>query len=342
MSELILKTDFGKSRIYVPGKIGSLQDLVPIDSTVILADANVLKYYSERIKQFPVISIPPGEESKSLESYAGVFQKMLDLNVDRSWYLVGIGGGITTDLAGFVASTFFRGIRFGFVSSTLLGQVDAAIGGKNGINYKGFKNLIGIIQQPEFVLCDTSLLKTLPKREFIGGFAEIIKYAFIRRDDLYLYLLDHLPAALDFDEQVLEYLVRESVRTKLDIVTRDEFETGERKLLNFGHTFGHALEKLYGISHGEAVSIGMMMAAKTSNNLGMIKSDIPFKLEDLLLKAGLPVWFDYDAEQMAEAMSKDKKRKRDGMHLVLLQGIGNAVIGEIPINDLKIILNDLR
>ncbi|MBE0653248.1 MAG: 3-dehydroquinate synthase, partial [Bacteroidales bacterium] len=256
MSKIILKTASGESSIYVPGNLETLNTMIPQGSALILADANVLKFHAGRIGQFPVISIPSGEKSKSMESYASVFQQMMDMNVDRSWFLVGVGGGITTDLAGFVASTYFRGIRFGFVSTTLLGQVDASIGGKNGINFKGYKNLIGVIRQPDFVLCDTTLLKTLPKKEFIGGFAEIIKYAFIYRKDLYPYLVEHLSGALEFDDEILKYLVKESVLTKVNIVSGDEFETGDRKLLNFGHTFGHALEKLYGISHGEAVAIG--------------------------------------------------------------------------------------
>lgn len=345
MSLIKLKTRVGHTRIHIPGSLQNLADLLPagyLSKTVILADENVLKFHSEKIKKFPIIPVKEGENSKSLSAYSEIFQFLLDLNVDRSWYMVGVGGGITTDLAGFVASTYFRGIPFGFVSTTLLGQVDAAIGGKNGINYKGYKNLIGVINQPDFVACDIESLKTLAEREFIGGFSEIIKYAFIRRADLYTYLFKNLSAAVKFDEDVLQYLVNESVTTKVDIVSGDEFEKGDRKLLNFGHTFGHALEKIYGISHGEAVAIGMMLAARLSVNLGMVGPEIPSLLEDLLSTAGLPVSMDFDPAEMADTMQRDKKRKGSGIDLILLEGIGKAVIRGIEIKELKTILNDLR
>jgi len=342
MSNIKLETAAGRTDIHIPGSMEQLIDRLDPASTVVLADENVLNFHSEKIKSFPVLSIREGEGSKSLDAYSDIFQLLLDLNVDRSWTLVGVGGGITTDLAGFIASTYFRGIPYGFVSTTLLGQVDAAIGGKNGINYKGYKNLIGVIRQPEFVLCDIETLKTLPRKEFIGGFSEIIKYAFIRRPDIQSYLTENLEAALAFEENVLQFLVRESVATKVEIVQNDEMEKGDRKLLNFGHTFGHALEKLYGISHGEAVAIGMMLAGKVSVNLGMIGPEVLAQLEDLIVKSGLPVDMDFDVELMADTMKKDKKRRKDSMDFILLEGIGKAVIKEISLNTLTSLLNDLR
>jgi len=345
MSLIKLNTRAGHTGIHIPGSLQNLADFLPagsLNKTVILADENVLKFHSEKIESFPIIAVKEGEDSKSLSAYSEIFQLLLDLNVDRSCYLVGVGGGITTDLAGFVASTYFRGISFGFVSTTLLGQVDAAIGGKNGINFKGYKNLIGVINQPDFVVCDIGSLKTLAKQEFIGGFSEIIKYAFIRRPDLYAYMVENLQAAVKFDENVLQYLVNESVATKVDIVSGDEFEKGDRKLLNFGHTFGHALEKIYGISHGEAVAIGMVLAARLSVNLRMVGPEIPTLLEDLLSAAGLPVSMEFDPGEMAEVMQKDKKRKGSGIDLILLEDIGKAVIREIEIKDLNSILNDLH
>ncbi len=341
MSRIRYKTNAGETGIYIPRDMELLTELVPEDSTVILADENVLKFHSGKFSSFPLIPIPSGENSKSLASYDDIFQQLLDLGVDRSWNLVGIGGGITTDLAGFVGSTYFRGIPFGYVSTTLLGQVDAAIGGKNGINYKGYKNLIGVIRQPDFVLCDIESLKTLPKNEFIGGFAEIIKYAFIRRADLYPFLVGSLDKALEFQMDILEYLVEESVKTKVEIVTGDEFEKGDRKLLNFGHTFGHALEKLYGISHGEAVAIGMLLATRMSVNLGLIKPDVVNKLENLLILAGLPVSMEFDTSMMTEVMKKDKKRRRNSMDFILIEEIGKAVIKTIPLNEIKSIFDDL-
>jgi 3-dehydroquinate synthase len=342
MSLIKFQTGAGKTDIYIPGQIETIEKLASGRSIVLLVDENVVKFHRKKISSYPIITIPEGEKSKSLEFYDFIFQELLDLDVDKSWMLIGIGGGIATDLAGFVACTYFRGIDFAYVSTTLLGQVDAAIGGKNGINYKGYKNLIGVIRQPEFVICDTETLKTLARKEFIGGFSEIIKYAFIRRKDLYPYLINNIQKAIEFDKITLEYLIEESIKTKVDIVEGDEFEKGDRKLLNFGHTFGHALEKLYGISHGEAVAIGMMLAAKTSVNLGMIRSDVVSELENLLILAGLPVSMDFDAVQLADAMKKDKKRRRESIDFILLDDIGNAVITPVPLSNLIPLLNDLR
>ena len=342
MNRIRLKTHAGETGIFIPGSMEKLDELVSPESTIILADENVIKFHRERLHSFPIVPVAEGEASKSLETYNDIFQLLLDKNVDRSWNLVGIGGGITTDLAGFVASTYFRGIKFGYVSTTLLGQVDAAIGGKSGINYKGYKNLIGVINQPKFVLCDTDSLKTLPKKEFIGGFSEIIKYALIRRGNLVPYLQENLEHAIEFEMDTLEYLVKESVKTKVEIVESDEYENGDRKLLNFGHTFGHALEKLYGISHGEAVAIGMMLATKASFNMGMIDQEVISQLENLLVIAGLPVHMEFDPDLMAEAMKKDKKRRKDNMDFILLEDIGKAVVKGIPIHKISSLLHDLR
>lgn len=342
MSLIKLETAAGHTEINIPASMDELSELASPDSTVILADENVLIFHKEKIKDYKIIPVKEGEGSKSLSSYSDIFKQLLEFNVDRTYKLVGIGGGITTDLAGFVASTYFRGIPFGYVSTTLLGQVDAAIGGKNGINYEGYKNLIGVIRQPEFVLCDLQSLKTLPKKEFIGGFSEIIKYAFIRRAGLIPYLIENLDAALEFDMGILKYLVEESVKVKTEIVSGDEFEKGDRKLLNFGHTFGHALEKLFGVAHGEAVAIGMVMATRLSIKLGMIGKEVHSGLEDMLIKAGLPVDIKVDPASMIETMKKDKKRRKEAVDFILLEGLGKAVIREIPIKDLNLLLHDLH
>ncbi len=336
MKQIKLETSAGKTEILIPGTIDLLNDLLPPESTIILADGNYLKFHGGNLKDYRVINLGSGEKVKSFESYYRVFGELLEREVDRTWRIVGAGGGIATDLAGFVASTYFRGIPFSFLATTLLAQVDASIGGKNGINYEGYKNLMGVIRQPDYVICDIKALRTLPKKEFIGGFAEIIKYAFIKRKDLFPFLDKHLEEALAFEEEILEKLIFESAFTKKSIVESDVNEKGDRKLLNFGHTFGHALEKLYGVSHGEGVSIGMMLAAKLSVKIGLADKSVPASLEELLIKAGLPVEMEFDKDAMIEAMKKDKKRQKDQMQFILLQDIGNAVIHNISVSELKI------
>ena len=214
-------------------------------------------------------------------------------------------------------------------------------GGKNGINYKGYKNLIGVIRQPDFVICDIESLKTLPLNEFQDGFAEIIKYGFIKNPEINSYLHDNIDLALEYDSVVIEKLVYDSVKVKLDIVQADETEQGDRKLLNFGHTFAHAIEKLYSFSHGQAVSLGMIMAARMSVKLGLLDNKVVDKLIDLLRRTGLPIKTSLDANQMAEIMKKDKKKAGDRMQFILLKGEGKAIIKDIKLSDLKNILYDL-
>lgn len=348
MSRIKLKTHAGETDIRVPGKLQNLSSYINeaenlhMERIVLLVDENVLKHHGGKLDGFKILSTRQGEQSKSLDNYGKIFGQLLDMGVDRGWTLIGVGGGVTTDLAGFVASTYFRGISFGFVSTSLLGQVDAAIGGKNGINYEGYKNLIGTIRQPEFVWCDDESLKTLPEKEFRGGFSEIIKYAFINRPDLYDYLQNHISSAMKYDEEALVYLISESVKSKVEIVSRDSHERGDRKLLNLGHTFGHALEKLHGISHGEAVSAGMVMASRASANLGFTSQDTTDKLLALLHEAGLPDSFSFDPDAMSDTMMKDKKRKGDTMEFILLRGVGQAFIHSVKLEDIKPMLYDLR
>ncbi len=337
-----LNTKLGSSDIIIGGSMKDLKQFYRPDKTILLVDENVLRNYKDLFSEYQLISIPQGENSKSLEQYSEIFGRMLESGVDRSWKLVGIGGGITTDLSGYVASTYFRGIDYGFVSTTLLGQVDAAIGGKNGINYKGYKNLIGVIRQPEFVVCDLESLKTLPKKEFIAGFAEIVKYGFIRNPEIYSYLKNNIDAALDYHIPCLEKLVYESVKVKIDIVESDVSEKGDRKLLNFGHTCAHAIEKLSKISHGEAVSVGMVMASKLSVSLGFCKENLVAELEEILKMTGLPVSIDLPFDQMIEAMKKDKKKSGDTMSLILIRSMGDAFVHEVKIEKLKSLLDDLR
>lgn len=336
-----LKTSSGSSEIFIPRGIESLNEVLDPSSSIILADSNVFKLYASKIPEFRIIDAGEGEKAKTLEHAASLIGELLKEEMDRSSVIVGIGGGIITDLTGFIASIFLRGIRFGFVSTTLLGQVDAAIGGKNGVNYKGYKNMIGTIRQPEFVYCDLMSLSSLPEKDFVGGFSEIIKYAAIRKPELFTFLEENISKALDFNYEVLEYLVYESVMTKKIIVESDEREMGERKLLNFGHTFAHAIEKLYGKSHGEAVAIGMLMAAKFSVNLGIAPAPVPVRLKSLLVQTGLPVELEIDPKSMAEVMKKDKKRKASKMSFILLEDIGSAIVHDFPVSELESVFRDL-
>jgi 3-dehydroquinate synthase len=256
------------------------------------------------------------------------------MGADRGSFIVGIGGGIVCDVAGFVASTYMRGVRFGFVSTTLLSQVDASVGGKNGVNFGGYKNIVGVFSQPEFVICDPNLLSTLPAREFQCGFAEVVKHGAIADEDLFVYLEQNWSRALEHDPQVIEKVVYDSAIIKSTVVNRDATEQGERRKLNFGHTLGHGIEKVLQVPHGEAVSAGMVLASQLSVKKGYLQAEDATRLSNLLDKFRLPVRLEFNRQQVFEAIGKDKKREGDSLKFVLLKRIGEAVVNEISVQEI--------
>jgi 3-dehydroquinate synthase len=282
-----------------------------------------------------VITIGTGEEIKTLDTVQDIYAQLLSIQADRSSFIVGIGGGIVCDIAGFVASTFLRGVRFGFVATTLLAQVDASVGGKNGVNFEGYKNMVGLFHQPEFVICDPELLKTLPQKEISGGLAEIVKHAAIADAELFAYLEQHYEDVLALDSDAIQKLVLASVTIKSSVVSRDETEKGERRKLNFGHTFGHAIEKVSGIPHGEAVSRGMAIAAALSVKKGLLTADEDKRIRALLNNLKLPTHFASETQAVVNAITKDKKREGNRIHFVLLNGIGSAIVDKITLEELE-------
>jgi 3-dehydroquinate synthase len=271
-----------------------------------------------------------------------IYEKLLELELDRSGFIVGIGGGVVCDITGFAASTYMRGLPFGFVSSTLLAQVDAGVGGKNGVNFHGYKNIIGVFNQPSFVICDLEMLNTLSRKDILCGFAEVVKHAAIGDKALFRFLEENVARALNLDRQVMERLVYDSIIVKSAVVEKDEKEKGERRKLNFGHTLGHALEKTIGIPHGEAVSIGMVAAANLSVRKKLLSREDAHRLKRLLKKINLPteITANADRKKLLAAMAKDKKRQGQGIHFVLLKGIGEAVVEEIPLSQLMEVMKE--
>ncbi len=341
MIKVTIKGSGRNSDILVGEKLENLSKYIPSDNVVIITDENVSNYYLKKFPNFEVITIGTGEKVKTLDTAASIYEKLLTSDAQRSTFLVGIGGGIVCDITGFIASTFLRGINFGFVSSTLLSQVDASVGGKNGVNHKGYKNMIGVFNQPDFVICDNHLLKTLPERELLSGFAEIIKHAAIEDIEYFEYLEQNFEDALALKPDVIEKIVYDSVIIKSSVVNRDEKEKGERRKLNFGHTFGHAIEKTLKIPHGEAVSLGMVLAGSLSAKKGLLAPEKADRITALLKKYKLPVEINFDRNIILEALNKDKKRKDNNIHFVLLTDIGNSVIEEISIDELKNVIHEL-
>ena len=330
----------GDSFIHVGETLRNLGKYIPSKKVVLITDTNIKKYYEHQFPSHPLITLKTGEAIKTLDTVHHIYKKLVEFEVDRSTFIVGIGGGIVCDITGFAASTYLRGVRFGFVSTTLLSQVDASVGGKNGVNFQGYKNLIGVFNQPEFVICDPKLLSTLPEQEILNGMAEIVKHAAIEDASLFAYLERHSQKALALDIDVIEKLVYDSIVIKSGIVNQDELEKGARRKLNFGHTFGHAFEKTAGVPHGQAVSAGMVTAAALSVKKGQLSVEEAGRIKSLLQGIGLPVTLQAERTRVFDALKKDKKRKGNQIYFVLLNGIGNAFVDQIPLKELEALFDN--
>ena len=342
MKKIEIHGSAGNSNILIGEKILNLEKYIPAKKAIIITDSIVRHYYEKDFPSNRIIEISTGEKIKNLDTVKAVYGKLMDLGVDRSSSIVGIGGGIVCDIAGFVASTYMRGVQFAFVASTLLSQVDASTGGKNGVNYDGYKNMVGVFNQPECVICDLNLLKTLPVRELRCGFAEIVKHAAIADAGLFSYLEKNYEKALRLDAEVMEKLVYDSIVIKSSIVNRDEKEKGERRNLNFGHTLGHAIESVTGMPHGEAVSTGMVFASVLSARKGYLPQEDVERIKALLKKLKLPTRPLIHGARVLDALKRDKKKEGESIHFVLLRSIGHAVIEEMPMNELKDIMKDME
>jgi 3-dehydroquinate synthase len=316
-------------------RLENLSDHLPPGRTVLITDENVARCYQDKFPPCDVITIGLGEKIKTLATIETIYRRLIDLEADRTTFIVGIGGGIVGDVTGFAASTYMRGLQFGFVATSLLAQVDATVGGKNGVNLSGFKNMVGVFNQPEFVIADIDTLKTLPPEEIACGLAEIVKHACIIKKDYFDDIENHSDAIGALDPTVMQKLVYDSVVIKAGVVNQDEREGGVRRKLNFGHTIGHALEKTLGISHGEAVSVGMVLAADLSMQKGLLSQGEAKRIRALLQRLNLPVEIDFNKQAVIDALGKDKKRESDNIKFVLLNGIGHAVIEDMAIDALR-------
>ena len=330
----VRKVSFSRqaTTFYFDASFSQLKKIVPQKTTVLVTDEHVAAAHQKLFKGWQTIVIKAGEEYKVQATIDSILGQLISLHADRTWTLVGVGGGVVTDMAGYAASIFLRGINFGFVPTTILGMVDAAIGGKNGIDIGLYKNMVGTINQPAFLLYDAALLKTLPDNEWRNGFAEVIKHAAILDAPMFKELEKQHVSFFQKNKAALQKLLLRNAVLKAKVVKDDEFEKGGRRLLNFGHTLGHAVEKQYQLMHGEAVAIGMAFAAKLSADL------LQFKQTDKLLKLidqfGLPVTAGYNKQKVFDILISDKKREGEQMNFILLEKIGKAVIKKISLQDI--------
>jgi 3-dehydroquinate synthase len=333
MRKLQYKFSKKTTTYYFDAEFAYLEKLVDKKQAVIITDENIFSHHQKKFGGWNTIVISAGEQFKVQATVDSIIEQLIGFQADRKTFLIGVGGGVVTDITGFVASIYMRGIPFGFVPSSILAMVDASIGGKNGIDVGVYKNLAGTIRQPEFLLYDLSLLKSLPKEEWINGFAEIIKHACIKDASLFRELEKNKPGLYLKDKTALSKLIRRNAVIKSDVVQKDEFEHGERRLLNFGHTIGHAIENLYELSHGHAVAIGMGVACMISEEFTDFRDT--GRVIAVLKKYGLPTLAEFDSKEVINVLRMDKKKVRESMNYVLLNKTGQGIVRMIPIVQLE-------
>lgn len=338
-----LKLDLGARSypIYIGRQLlGNLELLKPHihgRQVLVVSNVTVAPLYLDRLSEalggyaLKSISLPDGESYKTLDTLNLIFDALLENRFNRRCTLIALGGGVVGDICGFAAASYQRGVDFIQVPTTLLSQVDSSVGGKTGVNHRLGKNMIGAFHQPNAVIIDTDTLDTLPERELAAGLAEVIKYGLIRDPEFFTWLEDNMDRLTARDPEALAYAIERSCRNKAEVVAADERESGQRALLNLGHTFGHAIETGMGYGtwlHGEAVGTGMLLAADLSARLGWLDSAQVERIARLLERARLPTRTpaEMDSAQFLELMAVDKKVLDGGLRLVLLKNIGAAVV----------------
>jgi 3-dehydroquinate synthase len=318
---------------------------------LVVSDPNVARLYLdrlrpalERVRHKRRLILADGEQHKTVESWQRIIDELVALKAQRDATVLALGGGVIGDMAGFAAACYMRGIRVVQMPTTLLAQVDASVGGKTGVNHSSGKNLIGAFHQPAAVIADLDTLPSLDERDYRAGLAEVIKYGAIRDPGLFAWLEANAEGLNARLPQTLTEAVFQSVRNKAEVVAADERESGQRALLNFGHTFGHALETATAYSvwrHGEAVAIGMVLATRLSEILGRVETGTCDRLVDLLRRLGLPTTLpeNQDPDRLLNLMRLDKKNRADQIRLILLDAIGKASVVPCPADDIREVLH---
>ena len=310
---------------------------IPGSQCLVLTNETVNALYGDVVRealgnfQVDSFTMQDGEEHKNLHSYTEALDYLMAKRHNRTTCVIALGGGVVGDLAGFVAATFQRGVKFIQVPTTLLAQVDSSVGGKTAVNHPAGKNMIGAFYQPQAVVIDTQVLSSLPQREFVAGIAEVVKYGVIDDAEFFAWLEQNSAAIVAKSPTALGHIIARSCEVKAKIVALDEREGGIRAILNFGHTFGHAIENLAGYGqwlHGEAVSIGMVMAADFSRQLGLLDEDSQSRIVTLLDQLNLPVSLpeDVDIDDMLSAMGMDKKVDDGKLRFIVCEGLGSATV----------------
>jgi len=339
MKKTTLNFSTASTTYYFDASFDHLEKLVSKENTFIITDENVFSKNQRKFKGWNSIVIKPGEEHKTQQTVDNIIGQLVQAGANRKSCIVGVGGGVITDIAGYVAGIYMRGVQFGFVPTSILAMVDASIGGKNGVDVGVYKNMVGLIRQPSFLLYDYSLLKSLPKEEWVNGFAEIIKHACIKDAAMFKLLEQHKLTDFQKGKVLLNKLIQRNALLKSKVVQHDEFENGDRKLLNFGHTLGHAIENTYKLPHGHAVSIGMVIAAYISRDMLQLKD--ADRIAFLIVKYGLTAFFKFNADKALEMMKSDKKATRKDIQYVLLEKIGKGIVKPLTLEQIAPVVQQL-
>lgn len=339
MEKLTFKFSNSATDYYLASGISHLKKITDPKATVLITDEHIFKAHTKRFKGWNTIVLKPGEAFKVQATVDAIIDKLIELQADRTTTLVGVGGGVVTDITGYVASVYMRGIRFGFIPTSILSLVDASVGGKNGIDVGMYKNMVGLICQPAFILHDMVFLNSLPRQEWENGFAEIIKHACIKDAAMFAELENNTLKNYQSSQTTVCKLIQRNTLIKTKVVQKDEFEKGERRLLNFGHTLGHALETQYELLHGQAISIGMTYACHISERLTGFKQTA--RVVSLLEKYNLPTYASFNKQKVFNVLKMDKKREKTAMNYVLLEKIGKGVVKTIALKQLEKIIQDL-
>ncbi|MGI6442387.1 MAG: 3-dehydroquinate synthase [Synergistaceae bacterium] len=352
MRELIIETKRESYPVYIGSglleKVGSLvAKRIPLSKAIVITDDKVANLYLDKVVssiessdcEILTHTIPSGESSKNIEEYLKIIDLLSEEQFSGSDAVIALGGGVVGDIAGFAAATYLRGVRFVQIPTTLLAAVDSSVGGKTAINLPSGKNQLGSFYQPDLVICDTGTLKTLSKEIFEDGCAEVIKYGIIADKELFEMFKEPLMPQI-------EEIIERCLKIKGSLVLEDEFDQGVRHFLNYGHTFGHAIEKCssYQISHGRAVGIGMVLAAKVALSEGLCSKDTKDKIEEMIISFGLPVTTNFNDKELYDAMISDKKRRSEFITLVLPKEIGECLLQKVKVAELprlvKLALSD--
>jgi 3-dehydroquinate synthase len=332
--DIELKTKQSRCLIRIADDMSSLANLVNGRQALVICDDSLPDF--QLPENWPVTRLRSDESTKSPDGVTDLYRLLLAHQLDRESIVIAVGGGALCDAVGFAAATFMRGIAVGFCPTTLLAQTDAAIGGKSAINVDGIKNVAGLIRQPEFVLDDINFLIDLPENLFSDGLAEVVKHAVIADAGLFEFLENSAAALLARGPDALTEMLARSIRIKIDVVEKDETELGIRRVLNFGHSFGHAYEVVGDLSHGRAVALGMLRAAQLSVSWAGFSENAWLRLKHLLDCFGLPTDPLEDSREIISLLAKDKKRSGSFINLVLLSKLGEARVHRIALDKLQV------